>query len=123
MKLRIRGNSLRLRLTRTEVASLADSGEVCERTAFGGDSELRYCLRSDAEASRITARFADARIDVIVPAAIVSRWAASEQVSIESEQPIGSNDRLTLLVEKDFACLVERPGEDDSDAYPHPSAG
>lgn len=123
MKLRIRGNSLRLRLTRPEVAALADAGEVCERTEFGKDGELRYRLRSDAQAPRVTARFADAVIDVAVPAAIVSHWAASEQVSITSEQPTGGEGSLAVLIEKDFACLAERPGEDDSDAFPHPSAG
>ncbi len=30
---------------------------------------------------------------------------------------------LTLLLEKDFACLVEREGEDESDMFPHPHAG
>lgn len=123
MKLRIRGNTLRLRLTQTEVATLADAGEVCEHTAFGGGSALCYCLRADARASRVAARFADGRIDVAVPAAIVAHWATSEQVSIEAEQPTGGDAPLALLIEKDFACLAERPGEDDSDAFPHPSAG
>jgi hypothetical protein len=29
---------------------------------------------------------------------------------------------LGILVEKDFACLAPREGEDESDMYPHPEA-
>jgi hypothetical protein len=29
---------------------------------------------------------------------------------------------LKILVEKDFACLAPREGEDESDMFPHPKA-
>jgi hypothetical protein len=29
---------------------------------------------------------------------------------------------LNILVEKDFACLAPRAGEDERDMYPHPNA-
>ena len=32
-------------------------------------------------------------------------------------------EKLTILVEKDFVCLTGRDDEDESDMYPHPSAG
>ena len=39
------------------------------------------------------------------------------------DQDVGGDEPLRILVEKDFACLVEREGEDDSDAFPHPDGG
>jgi hypothetical protein len=47
-------------------------------------------------------------------------WAASEQVSIEGEQTLDDGEKLSILVEKDFACLAPRPGEDESDMYANP---
>lgn len=122
MKLRIRGNSVRLRLTRPEVAALAAEGEVSEHTAFGGGSRFSYALRSDPRATRVHAAFAEGSVSVTLPSRMAAEWAASEQVGIEAGQPADEGETLRILVEKDFACLAERPGEDDSDAYPHPDA-
>lgn len=122
MKLRVRGNSLRLRLTRSEVASVAADGEVSERTVIGPGRALEYRLRTDAAARDVSADFRDGCVEVTLPAAIAAHWAGSEQVSIDAEQALAGGDALRILVEKDFACLAERPGEDDSDAFPHPDA-
>jgi hypothetical protein len=53
----------------------------------------------------------------------VLAWASSEQVSITGEQQHNNGDKLVILVEKDFACLAPREGEDESDMFPHPQAG
>ena len=47
---------------------------------------------------------------------------STEQVAIAGEQRLDDGALLTLLVEKDFACLAPRPGEDESDMFPHPEA-
>ncbi len=120
MKLRIRGNSLRLRLTRTEVAAVAQKGAVVERTGFGGDTVFQYRLAVSDDASACTAALEKNTLEVTLPAGIAVPWATSETVSIEAEQALDNGSSLRILVEKDFACLVDRPGEDDSDAYPHP---
>ena len=120
MKLRIRGNSLRLRLTRTEVADFGQSGCVTDEIVFGPGQALRYSLRRSDESGDIVASFADGRIDVCVPTAAARSWATSEAVSLRAGE--ADDGEPTVLIEKDFACLVEREGEDDSDAYPHPKA-
>ena len=51
------------------------------------------------------------------------QWADSEQVSIEAVQTIDDGSELKILVEKDFACLTPREGEDESDLFPHPEEG
>jgi hypothetical protein len=120
MKLRIRGDSLRLRLSQAELTRLRETGEVCDRIGFGARS-LDYALVSaDIDAPR--ARFDGDRIEVALPNAIARSWIESEQVGIEAEQPLPTGT-LRLLIEKDFKCLAPRPGEDDSDAFPNPDAG
>ena len=117
MKLRIRGNSLRLRLTRGEVAELHESGCCEESIRFGPDSALGYRVESST-GDDLAVRYRDNLIVVEIPADMLHAWATTEQVSL---RPASSNGPA-LLVEKDFACLVDRPGEDDSDAYAHPGA-
>jgi hypothetical protein len=125
MKIRMRGNSVRVRLTRGEVARLAAEGRVEEATEFGPGpgGRLVYSLESSDEARGLGARFSEGRIRLTVPADAAERWAASDEVSLESEQQLGVGPSLRILVEKDFACLTKRAGEEDADTYPHPQEG
>ena len=122
MKLRIRDNSVRLRLTRTEVDELAGNGSVVASTGFPDGNALRYSVHRSAGLEAPAARFSDGELRVELPASVVADWASSETVSIQGEQPIQSGT-LSLLVEKDFACLAPRSGEDESDMFEHPEAG
>lgn len=122
MKLRIRDNSLRLRLTRVEVASLRDEGLVSARTGFPGGHDFRYVIESSPASVSPGAFFSERVVTVRLPETTVLAWANSEQVSIDGEQLLDDGDKLAILVEKDFACLAPREGEDEVDTYPHPNA-
>ncbi|MEM7708893.1 MAG: hypothetical protein AAF358_25315 [Pseudomonadota bacterium] len=122
MKLRIKGNSIRLRLTRSEVDAFAEGGSVSEVLHFANGDRLTYRVLSDPQTDTLTAAFADQVVTVSVPAGEVAAWLAPESVSLQGSQLLANGDHLNLLVEKDFACLVERAGEDDSDAFAHPAA-
>jgi hypothetical protein len=122
VKLRIRNNSLRLRLTRGEVDSIKRDGLVKARTGFPGGHEFRYELESSPASVSPAAFFSDNVVTVRLPETAVLAWATTEQVSIEGDQPLANGDVLTILVEKDFACLAPREGEDESDMFPHPDA-
>ena len=119
MKLRIQNDSIRLRLTQSEVTHFADEGYVEGVTHFGPGETLTYALQtSDVDALR--ADFANDTLTVFVPRPWAPEWAASEQVGLEGTHDAGGGCTLTLLVEKDFDCLHKRPDEDD--AFPHPLA-
>ena len=120
MKLRILGNSIRLRVSQSDLASLLDGGAVEERVAFPGGSALIYRLESCAGASAEAAYQSD-RIVIRFPSAEIERWARPDEVTMQAELPLGS-ERLELLVEKDFKCLSPRDGEDDADLFPNPGA-
>ncbi len=117
MKLRMRGDSVRLRLTRTEVKGLVDSGTVEEVTRFPGGTALRYRLAARAGIEAIGASFADGTLTVFLPAATARHWAESDEVGIRAALPFAERE-LSVLIEKDFPCLTGRPGEDDSDSFP-----
>lgn len=119
MKLRIRGNSLRLRLSQTEVHAFAERGALAESTCFGPGTKLTYAM---AFGDAIGASLTSARIVVTVPAAVARTWATNEVVGLEAEQDTDDGGTLRILIEKDFACLKPRD-EDDTDAYPHPDEG
>ena len=59
----------------------------------------------------------------MLPEAEVRQWASTEQVSIAANETLDDGDLLKILVEKDFACLAPREGEDESDIFPHPQEG
>ena len=121
MKLRIRGNSIRLRLTKGEVDLFQSTGEVSETVGFG-ETVMRFSLRLAPDGGSPRASFRDGELSIIVSKDQGDAWARSEDVGIDGSQPIGDGQELRILIEKDFECLSERPGEDDSDAFPNPLA-
>ena len=122
MKLRIRDNSVRLRLTRGEVDALQAEGLVSACTGFPGGRSFSYVVESSPASVKPAAFFSDNIVTVRIPETAILAWATSEQVSIDGEQLLDDGERLHILVEKDFACLAPRDGEDETDMYPHPEA-
>jgi len=123
MKLRIRDNSVRLRLMRGEVDTLRDNGIVSSSIQFPGSRTLGYAVESSPASVAPAAFFSDNEVAVRLPESTVLAWATSDQVSISGEQVLADGEKLTILVEKDFVCLTGRDDEDEADMYPHPEAG
>jgi hypothetical protein len=98
VKLRIQGNSLRLRLTQKDVAQLCEWGRVESLIEFAPGQELVYLLEGSFHANSVTAAFDGRAIKVTLPTRVMTQWAESDQVSIEVPSQAG----LHLLIEKDF---------------------
>jgi hypothetical protein len=122
MKLRIKGNSIRLRLGQSEVRRLITEGTVEEIVVFGPSSKERisYVLCAWSESPDVNARFADGRIVIRVPCSMIHQWATTDQVSIHALQCNGDDDSLSILIEKDFECIDAPSGESQEDAFPNP---
>ncbi len=114
MKLRIRHNSIRLRLTQSEVAQLRDAGTVEEHIEFAGGQRLSYRIQSAADQEVLTADYREGTILLTVPKLMVAVWADSSQVGM------GSSGRLRLMIEKDFRCIDPADPEDNLDTFPNP---
>jgi hypothetical protein len=123
MKLRIRGNSIRLRLTQSEVAQFIETGKVEERVEFAPNTPiLRYRLETAPDGNDLRAIFEENCLRVLVTQRAAEKWASSEQVGIKAAQILDNERSLRILIEKDFACLTARESEDETDAFPHPMA-
>ena len=119
MKLRIRGNSVRLRLSRSEVEAFERDGRVEDSARFGPGAKLSYALERSGGGA-VSARLEGVGVVVSIPGEMAASWCGSDQVGIEAEHPCGEGESLKILVEKDFTCLKTRSGEDESDAFPNP---
>jgi hypothetical protein len=120
VKLRMKGDSLRLRLTRGEVQQLAQQGCVEERVHISAQGVLVYRIRRVPAQAALGATFDAGVIEIQVPDDTAREWCESELVTLDAVQHYGDVD-LRIVVEKDFACLASRSNEDESDNFRHPS--
>lgn len=114
MKTRIKGNSLRYRLTKSDVYRLAQEGYLEDKTDFG-KRELVYVIQKTMKAD-LSAFFNDNVICLQIPQQMIDELESTDCVGFE-----GKEGDLHLLVEKDFTCL-DNVTEDQSDNYPNPLA-
>lgn len=120
MKLRIRGNTLRLRVSKSELATVQKRGSVQDAIRFGPRARLVYRLEVAGD-DRFGAELTGASIIVRAPRAAVAKWGRDEEVSMRGKQRIGGGKTLAILVEKDFECLKPRAGEDATDLFVNPA--
>ena len=120
MKIRIKDNSLRLRLTQSEVDAIENQGQCEAAIEFPGGKKLQYALRVGG--GSIRADFMDDCITVWAPEDSVQKWLQPTEVGMEQWIDLDTGSQLRILIEKDFACLTERTDEDESDNFPNPLA-
>ncbi len=125
MKLRIKGNSVRLRLGQSEVRRLLSEGIVSESTTFDfiNGQRLEYALCAATNLVDMTASFEGGRILVRMPASVMRNWAGTDQVGVETTRVGSDGSELKILVEKDFECIDAPHDESQEDAFPHPQMG
>ena len=118
MKIRIKGNSVRFRLTQSEVKQLSETGSVQEISEFGTQT-FQYRVQLMKGIQNLQASYIQNEIMLSIPESDGKDWFQKETVGFEHEMPLSEGKKLHLLVEKDFACL-ENTAEDQSDNYPNP---
>jgi hypothetical protein len=122
MKLRIQGNSIRLRLSRTDVATLAVGTPLIEHVAFGPGSSGHFIYSLETGAVQaLEAHHIPGHIRLTMPTAWAQTWLQSDTVGFEGQQEIAPGQFLKLLVEKDFKCLDQAMSPDQADAFPNPN--
>ena len=124
MKLRIKADSLRLRLSRSEVAKLL-AGDCLEETIHftpAPVAKFTYALQRETSLSRPNVQYSNNKLTILIPAERANDWGVTDQVGIAEDISLGNLGSLSLLIEKDFACL-DRSEEDNEDTFPNPNAG
>ena len=119
MKIRIKSNSIRFRLTKTEVSTLADTGYLEEQTIFPNNKFI-YALQSNDNATELSATISNNKLTMFVPSSFIKDWPQNDVVGLETNMPAGENNYLYLLLEKDFVCLDEST-EDQKDNFENPN--
>jgi hypothetical protein len=119
MKLRIKGDSLRLRVGPSEIERLMEAGRVEETIHFGleAGAGLTYALEV-ADVGGIAVRHEGTRVTVILPSGSARAWAQGADVGVYGSVAVSSG-RLEIAVEKDWVCLDGSEGE-DAETFPNP---
>ena len=113
VKLRFRGNSLRLRVNQKEVAMLAAGEELVEQVAFPNGKTFSYVLTPAAREK--AAEFDGERIRITAP---LQEWTSAEEVGFYFEASPG----LRVAIEKDLECVDGPEEEKDPHAFPRGAA-
>ncbi|AZA84353.1 hypothetical protein C1637_05795 [Chryseobacterium lactis] len=113
MKIRIKDNSIRFRLTQSEVAELGQKGIISSFTEFV-DRPFIYTIES-TDGEELSAAFIENRMVLKMPETMVSEWISTDRVGFDGQAGL-----VKILVEKDFVC-IDNTLEDQSDNYPNPN--
>lgn len=118
MKIRIKGNSIRYRLTKPEVETFCKTGYFEDSTDFG-NIKFTYALQAKEGIDMLDASFQENTIILYVDKRKSEGWYLTNQVGFSHISKKENGTELSLLLEKDFVCMDETI-EDQSDNYPNP---
>ena len=113
MKIRMKGNSIRYRLSKTDVETFVNTGYLEEVVDFGLQ-KLIYAIKIQDNLV-LSANFEQNKIIIYLPQLMAQQWETTDVVGFD-----GTSGKLSLLIEKDFQCL-DNVMEDQSDNFPNPS--
>jgi hypothetical protein len=124
MKLRIKGNSLRLRVSRSELERLLAGNRIEETIHFAPASQakLTYALESTLQASAVSVRYSPQEVTVILSEERAHIWGNESEIGVYATIDIGPPGSLEVIIEKDFACL-DGSDEDNRDTFTNPQHG
>ena len=124
MKLRIKGNSLRLRVSRSELERILAGEEVAETIRFAAapEAKLTYALERGSHAGGANVRYGAQEVTVVLSEEQSERWSQESEVGVYTAVEIAPEGSLELIVEKDFACL-DRSDADNKDTFANPLMG
>lgn len=104
MKLRIQGNSLRLRLAENEVEQFNKKGQLSDEITFGLTQKLVFQLLKSDDFNHLSAVFTDQTIQVFIPELLAKNWTQTDLVGLTGSQDLPKGQQLHILIEKDFPC-------------------
>ena len=116
MKLRLRGNSVRLRVNQREVAALAAGRVALRRVLFPAGNSFIYTLEP-SPASTPEVSFRDGVICVKAPNPRSANGPPMTRSVLYFDLP-GRESSLKVTIEKDLECVNETAEERDPYAYP-----
>ncbi len=113
MKLRLRANTIRLRLLQAEVQRLS-KGETITET-LPTPTPFHYAV-TPADVRDLEASYQSNTLSIQIPQAWAKTWYESDEVGRQAQ-----TQSLDILIEKDWACTTPRQSEDETGTYPNPT--
>ncbi|SDF37001.1 DUF7009 family protein [Terriglobus roseus] len=125
MKLRIKDNSIRFRLLRTEVQKLAEEGKIESHTLLSATDpagRLSYSIEHSSQYKVIAVKLGGLSICVTAPTENIVAWAKDDSATgLYVDQEVYGGETLHITLEKDFAC-IDRSDADNIDTFENPNA-
>ncbi|MEM7572560.1 MAG: hypothetical protein AAF433_06655 [Bacteroidota bacterium] len=121
MKIRIKDASIRLRLSMDDMSTLAQQGRVVAVCPIAPGVDWEYgLLVSDQQEAAVSLQ--EQGIQIRIPREAALSLTNLSEVGHSFLIDNGTSAGLSLLIERDFKCLVDRPGEAEGNLYPNPLA-
>lgn len=123
MKIRMKENSLRLRVARSEIVRLLKDGLIRETIRFAASPEASFTWTLETgtpENAATTVRYTPGHVAVVVAPAEMQLWQQEDQVGIYTRMDASGKEPLEVIVEKDFACL-DGSDSDNTDTFANPN--
>ena len=100
MKVRILGNSIRLRLRQKEVCRFQQSGEVQEKTSFGNGiaDRLSFVLK-EGTGNEFKISFLLNTVTIEIPKSVSNEWTNTALVGFEESIDTGKGETIKILVD------------------------
>ncbi|MEM9547678.1 MAG: hypothetical protein AAGA77_16980 [Bacteroidota bacterium] len=123
MKIRIRDNSIRFRLSATDLKKLRKKGKLVSKCIFGTSQVFKYSVvsKKNGNSEFLCVDLKKNHISIELAASDVKEWVKTDLEGFDAIMDNGTKEGLYVLVEKDWQCLTPR-GEDESDLFPNPNA-
>lgn len=119
MKVRFQDQSIRFRLSATEVYQLAEGHPVCVNLQPDPSQSWNIVLQT-WHLQAFQADITTARLEVKVPESVVRDWANRDVEGIYGQQENGSEHPIGIAVEKDYPCLHKDTGGQKRGTFPRP---
>lgn len=124
MKVRIKGNSIRIRVTRSELQRILTGEKLHDAIRFGiqPEASFGYALSVAEIDAPVAVEYSDQTVSLRVARQVASAWGHESEVGIYATIPVSAGLYLDVMIEKDFACL-DRSDAENADTFANPKAG
>jgi hypothetical protein len=119
MKLRVSDNTVRFRISQSELSELKAFLPVQLMVDFPAQAQLS-CQLIPSKVDTLGCTFSSSTISIFIPESTIAGWISSTSVKLEKTLDLENGKELFILVEKDFKRLSNRAKEDESDLFTNP---
>lgn len=116
MKLRCSSGNIRIRLLRSDISVLGQTGHIAEQIELPAGGSFGFSLSLAESQSQLGAAWEEGLLHITLPSGPARQWMSSEEVGMEETLDLPGGGKLFLLVEKDFPCQ-HQPDSNPGDTF------